>query len=111
MSWGAPVNAPMVIPPEPGPSQNMLPMPDLEKIEATGTSAMRLADKIATRTKAMPRVSSQSSMDTGKAAEVAEYMGAMRGAFSITRGQNKVSNLRAKAKAKAVQRQIDTGNR
>ena len=111
MSWGAPIQAPMVMPPEPGPSQYMEPAPEFEKMDAVGTSAMRLADKIAMRTKAMPRIHSKTSLDTGKAAETAEYMGAMRQAFGITRGQNKVSNLRAKAKAKAVQRQIDTGNR
>ena len=111
MSWGAPVTAPMVIPPEPAPSQFVEPAPPLEKMVAAGTSAMRLADKIATRTKALPRIYSKASMDTGRAEETAAYMGAMRQAYGITRGQNKVSDLRAKAKAKAVQRQLDTGNR
>ena len=111
MSWGAPVNAPMVIPPEPAGTAYSLPMPDIDKIDATSTSAMRLADKVATRMQALPRIYSKASMDTGKAAEVAQYMGEMRLAYGDTRLQNKVSNVRAKAKAKAVQRQIDTGSR
>ena len=55
MSWGAPIQAPMVIPPEPAGSTYSLPMPDINKIDATSTSAMRLADKIATRMQALPR--------------------------------------------------------
>ena len=111
MSWGAPINAPMVIPPEPAGSPYTLPMPDIAKIDATSTGAMRLADKMATRMQALPRIYSKASMDTGRAEETAQYMDAMRVAYGTTRGQNKVSNLRAKAKAKAVQRQIDTGGR
>ena len=111
MSWGAPISAPMVIPPAPGPSQYMEPAPELEKMVAASTSAMRLADKVATRMQALPRIYSKASMDTGKAAEVAQYMDEMRVAYGLTRGQNKASKARAKAKAKAVQRQLDTGNR
>ena len=111
MSWGAPISAPMVIPPEPSGTAYSLPMPDIDKIDAVSTGAMRLADKIQTRVQAMPRVYSKASMDTGKAAETAQYMNEMRLSYGDTRAQNKVSNLRAKAKAKAVQRQIDTGGR
>ena len=90
----------------------MIPeLPEINKIVATSTDAMRLADKVKTRMQALPRIYSKASMDTGKAAETAKYMDELRVAYGISRAQNKVSNKRAKAKAKAVQRQIDTGNR
>ena len=90
----------------------MLPeSPEIKKIDALSTSAMRLADKVATRMQALPRIYSKASMDTGKAAETAKYMDEMRVAYGLTRGQNKVSKARAKAKAKAVQRQLDTSSR
>ena len=90
----------------------MLPeSPEIPKLDALSTDAMRLADKMSMRVQALPRIYSKASMDTGKAAETAQYMDELRVAYGLTRGQNKASNARARAKAKAVQRQIDTGGR
>ena len=111
MSWGAPISAPMVIPPEPVGTAYSLPTPELEKIVATSTAAMRLADNIKKRTKALPRIYSKASMDSGRAELAAQESAAMGLAYGITRGQNKVNKMRAKAKGKAVQRQIDRGGR
>ena len=90
----------------------MLPeSPEIIKIDALSTDALRLSDMIKKRVKALPRIYSKTSMDSGRAAEAEQYSREMGAAYAITRGQNKVDKMRARAKGKAVQRQIDSGNR
>ena len=104
--WGAPINAPMMLPQAPPPSrfrpeQNALP--ELQVVK-------NLDIKKPARS-ALPSVGSDFSMASGRAEEAEANARAMGQAFTITRIQNKYQKAKGRARSRQAQRSAEKRKR
>ena len=104
MSYGAPVTAPMEIPPEVYSSPNApdLPgLPEMPELVDAKTKGLRLQGTLA---KALPPMASAGSMTNVRQMEAEQYATDIGAAFDISRQQEQRSRAIAKAKGRKMQR-------
>ena len=103
MFYGAPVTAPMEIPPEVYSSPNAPELPGLPEMPVlvdAKTKGLRLQGTLA---KALPPMASAGSMTNVRQMEAEEYAYAIGKAFEISRDQEKYSRARARAKNRQME--------
>ena len=104
MGYGAPVTAPMEIPPEVYRSPNApeLPgLPEMPELVDAKTKGLRLQGTLA---KALPGIKNAGSMTNVRQMEAEEYAYAIGKAFEISKDQEKYSRARARAKNRQAER-------
>ena len=104
MFYGAPVTAPMEIPPEVYRSPNAPPAPELAElpiITDAKTKGLRLQGTLA---KALPPMANVGSMTNVRQMEAEEYATAIKNAFAISKQYDRRSKGIAKAKNKNTER-------
>ena len=104
MFYGAPVTAPMEIPPEVYRSPNAPPMPELAElpaIEDARVTGLRLQGTLA---KALPPMANVGSMTNVRQMEAEEFANDIRAAFAISKQYDKENKRVAKAKNKNTER-------
>ena len=104
MSYGAPVTAPMEIPPEVYRSPNAPELPGLPEMPVlvdAKTQGLRLQGTLA---KALPGMKNAGSMTNVRQMEAKEYARDIGEAFDISRQQERRSRAIAKAKGRQMQR-------
>ena len=104
MFYGAPVTAPMEIPPEVYRSPNApeLPgLPELPEMVDAKTKGLRLQGTLA---KALPGMKNAGSMTNVRQMEAEQYAAEIGAAFDISRQQERRSRAIAKAKGRQMQR-------
>ena len=104
MFYGAPVTAPMEIPPEVYRSPNAPPMPELAElpvIEDARVTGLRLQGTLA---KALPPMANVGSMTNVRQMEAEEFANDIRAAFAISKAYDRQSKQIAKAKNKNTER-------
>jgi len=104
MFYGAPVTAPMVIPPEVYSSPNApeLPgLPEMPELVDAKTKGLRLQGTLA---KALPGIKQAGSMTNVRQMEAEQYANEIRAAFDISRAYDKRSQAIARAKNRMMER-------
>ena len=104
MFYGAPVTAPMEIPPEVYRSPNApeLPgLPEMPEMVDAKTKGLRLQGTLA---KALPPMASAGSMTNVRQMEAEAYARDIGAAFSISKQQEKYSKAKARAKNRMMER-------
>ena len=104
MFYGAPVTAPMEIPPEVYRSPNApeLPgLPEMPELVDAKTTGLRLQGTLA---KALPPMADVGSMTNVRQIEAEEYARDIGAAFSISKQQEKYSKAKARAKNRMMER-------
>ena len=101
MSYGASVQAPMVVDTQPMVSQYSPELADVPKMDPTSTSSIRLQQ---TLTKRKPPISKVSAYGDARAREAEEFATGMRVAFRETKLQNRRTEKISKAKNRAQER-------
>ena len=110
MFYGAPVTAPMEIPPEVYRSPNApeLPgLPEMPELVDAKTTGLRLQGTLA---KALPPMANVGSMTNVRQMEAEEYARDIGIAFDISRQQEKYSQAVARAKNRQAQRIAEKGS-
>ena len=96
MFYGAPVTAPMEIPPEVYRSRNAPPDPEIKElpvIQDAQTTGLRLQGTLA---KALPPMANVGSMTNVRQMEAEKYAGEMAYVFGISKQQEAISRARAR---------------
>ena len=104
MFYGAPVTAPMEIPPEVYRSPNAPELPGLPEMPVlvdAKTKGLRLQGTLA---KALPPMANAGSMTNVRQIEAEEYARDIGAAFSISKQQEKYSKAKARAKNRMMER-------
>ena len=104
MFYGAPVTAPMEIPPEVYRSPNAPPIPELAELPAIEDANVTLLPLQGTLAKALPPMANVGSMTNVRQMEAEEYANDIRAAFAISRSYDKASKRIAKAKNRNTER-------
>ena len=104
MFYGAPVTAPMEIPPEVYRSRNAPPAPEMKElpvIQDTKTTGLRLQGTLA---KALPPMANVGSMTNVRQMEAEKYASEMAYVFGISKQQEAVSRARARQMDKQMEK-------
>ena len=111
MFYGAPVTAPMEIPPEVYSSPNAPPTPELKELPVitdAKTTGLRLQGTLA---KALPAMKKVKSMTNVRQREAEEYARDIKAAFGISKQYDRRSRAIAKAKGRQAERVAQMRNK
>ena len=104
MFYGAPVTAPMEIPPEVYRSPNAPPAPELAELPTISDARVTGLRLQGTLAKALPPMANVGSMTNVRQMEAEQYANDIRAAYDISRSYDKRSRAIARAKNRQIER-------